>query len=84
MKCVIVKKQNYINPFTKDKERIKKFKDTGDSRYIYQNEIDEACFQYDMADRGLNRITFADKILRDKTFNIAKDLKYDRYQRGLA
>ena len=28
-------------PFTKIKERIKKFKVTGDSRYIYQNELDE-------------------------------------------
>ena len=30
--------------FTKDIERIKKFKETGDSRYIYQNELDKACF----------------------------------------
>ena len=30
-----------------------------------------------MADRDLNRITFADKVLRDKAFNIAKDPKYD-------
>ena len=28
--------------------------------------------------------TAADKILRDKAFNIAKDPKYDGYQRGLA
>ena len=84
MKCAIVKKQNYISPFTKDKERIKKFKETGDSRYIYQNEWDEACFQHDVAYRDLNRITFSDKVLRDKTFNIAKDPKYDGYQRGLA
>ena len=27
--------------------------------------------------------TFADKVLRDKELNIAKDPKYDRYQRGL-
>ena len=32
-------------PFTKNKERIKKFKEAGDSRYIYQNELDKACFQ---------------------------------------
>ena len=36
-------------PFTKKKEKIKKFKGTGDSRYIYQNELDKACFQHDMA-----------------------------------
>ena len=37
-------------PFTKIyKERIQKFKETGDSRYIYGNELDKACFQHDMA-----------------------------------
>ena len=36
-------------PFTKSKERIQKFKQTGDSRYIYRNELDKACFQQDMA-----------------------------------
>ena len=32
----------------------------------------------------LNKIADADKVLRDKAFNIAKNLKYDGYQRGLA
>ena len=36
-------------PFTKNKERIQKFKQTGDSRCIYRNELDKACFQHDMA-----------------------------------
>ena len=36
-------------PFSKNKERIKKFKETGDTKYIYRNELDEACFQHDMA-----------------------------------
>ena len=36
-------------PFTKIKEKIKIFKETGDSRYIYQNELHKACFQYVMA-----------------------------------
>ena len=36
-------------PFTKNKERIQKFKETGDSRYIYRNELDKACFQHDTA-----------------------------------
>ena len=59
---------------------------SGDSRYIYQNELDKACFQHDMAYRDfkdLNRSTFSDKVLRDRKFNIAKDPKYDGYQRGL-
>ena len=34
--------------FTKSKERIQKFKQTGDSRYIYKNELDKACFQHDI------------------------------------
>ena len=38
-------------PFTKNKERIQKFKETGDSRYIYKNELDKACFQHNMAYR---------------------------------
>ena len=31
-------------PFTKNKERIQKFKETGDTSYIYKNELDKACF----------------------------------------
>ena len=74
-------------PFTKNKERIKKFKETGDTSYIYKNELDIACFQHDMAYghfKYLKTRTFSDKVLRDKTFNIAKNAKYDEYQRGLA
>ena len=62
-------------------------KETGDSTYIYQNELDKACFQHDIAYgdfKDLNRRTAFDKILRDKAFNIAKYPKYDGYQRGLA
>ena len=74
-------------PFTKSKERIQKFKQVGDSRYIYKNELDKACFQHDMAYgdfKVLKKRTAADKVLRDKAFNIAKNPKYDGYQRGLA
>ena len=35
-------------PFTQNKERIQKFKQTGDSRYIYKNKLDKACFQHDI------------------------------------
>ena len=34
--------------------------------------------------KDLAKVTAADKVLRDKAFNIAKDPKYDGYQRGLA
>ena len=79
-------KYSGCGPFTKNKERIQKFKGVGDSRYIYQNELDKACFQ-DMAYRDfkdLNRRTALDKVLNDKTFNIVKNSEYGRYQRGLA
>ena len=34
-------------PFTKNKNRIQKFKETGDTSYIYKTELDKACFQHD-------------------------------------
>ena len=71
--------------FTKSKERIQKIKETGDASYIYKNELDKACFQHDMAYgdfKDLARRTASDKVLRDKAFNIAKNPKYDGYQRG--
>ena len=74
-------------PFTKNKKRIQKFKGTGDTSFIYKNELDKACFQHDMAYgdfKDLARRTASDKILKDKAFNIAKNPKYDGYQRGLA
>ena len=73
--------------FTKNKERIQKFKETGDLRYIYQNKLDKACFQHDMRYgdfKDLTRRTRSDKILCDKAFNIAKNPKYDGYQHRLA
>ena len=74
-------------PFIKNKERIQKFKETGDTRYIYKNESDKACFQHDMAYgdfKDLAKRTVSGKVLRDKAFNIAKYPKYDGYERGLA
>ena len=65
-------------PFTKNKKRIQKFKEPGDSRYICQNELDKTCFQHNMAYgdcKDLPRRTPSDKVLCDKTFNIAKNSK---------
>ena len=62
------------------------FKQTGYLRYIYRNELDKACFQYDIAHgdfKDLAKRTAADKVLNNKVFNIAKDRRYDGYQRGL-
>ena len=74
-------------PFTRHKERIKEFKRTGDTRYIYRNELDKACFQHDSAyadQKDLINRTEADKVLRDKAYDIASNPRYDGYQRGLA
>ena len=64
-------------PFTRNKKRIQKFKETGDSRYIYKNELDKVFFQHDMAYGGfkyLSKRTAADKVLKNKAFNFAKDI----------
>ena len=78
---------NACGPFSKNKGRIQKLKKTGDTSHIYKNKLDKACFQHDMAYEGFNylaRRTASHKILRDKAFNIAKNPKYDGYQRVLA
>ena len=74
-------------PFKKKQERKQKFEETGDSRYIYQKALDKVCFQYDMDYEDFKDLTWrtaSDKVLSNKAFNIAKNPKYDRYQRGLA
>ena len=67
-------------PFTKNKERIEKLMQTGNTNFIYGNELDKACFQHDLAygkSKDLAKRSQSDKVLRDKAF-------YDGYQRGLA
>ena len=74
-------------PFTRSKERIEKFMQTGNTDFIYRNKLDKACFQHDMAygkSKDLIKRTQSDKVLKDKAFKIASDPKYDGYQRGLA
>ena len=74
-------------PFTENKKRIKKIKETSDSRYTYQKEQDKTCFQHDRTYgyfKDLPRRIATDKALCYKAFNIAKKLKYDGYQKGLA
>ena len=65
---------NACGPFTKNKEKIQKFKETLDTSYIYKNELDKVCFQHEMVYgdfKDLARRTASDKVLRDKAFNIA-------------
>ena len=66
--------------FTKIKEQIQKLKETGDSRYIYQNELHKACFQHNMGYgdcKVLTRRTASDKIFRDKAFNILRYFNFE-------
>ena len=74
-------------PFTQNKERIEKFMQTGNTDFIYRNELDKACFQHDMAygkTKDLVERTQSDKVLKDKAFEIASNPNYDGYQRELA
>ena len=69
-------------PFTKNKERIQKFMQTGDKNFIYKNELDKACFQHDMAygkTKDLVKRTQSDKVSKDKAFRITSDPNYDVY-----
>ena len=57
--------------------------ETGNTNFIYKNELAKACFQHDMAYgnfKDLIRRTASDKVSRDKAFPIAKNPKYDGYQ----
>ena len=74
-------------PFTRHEERIQKFKETGDTNYVFKNELDKDCFVHDAAysdSKDLTKRTIADKNFKNRAFDIAKDPKYDGYQRGLA
>ena len=76
-----------FGPFTKNKEETEKFMQTGNTDFIYKNELDKACFQHDMAygkSKDLVKRTQSDKFLRDKAFRIASEPNYDGYQKGLA
>ena len=74
-------------PFTKNKERIEKFMQTGNTDVIYKNELNKACFQHDMAygkSKDLAKRTQSGKVLRDKAFKIASYPEYNSFQKGLA
>ena len=60
-------------PFTKNKERIEKFIQTGDTNFICKNELNKACFQRDMAygkTKDLVQRTQSDKVLKDKALKL--------------
>ena len=73
-------------PLTKNKERLERFMQTGNTNFIYKDELDKACFEPDMAygkSKDLVKRTKSDTVLKDKAFKIASDPKFDGYQGGL-
>ena len=74
-------------PFTKHHERIQKFRERGNLKHLYRNELDKACFAYDAAysdSKKLAKITTSNNILKDRAYEIARNRNYDGYQRALA
>ena len=73
--------------FTKHRERIKKFVETGDLNFIYEKGLDKTCFDNDTVydnTKKLSERTVLDKILNDRTYEIALNPKYNGYQTELA
>ena len=74
-------------PFTKHRERIQKFRETGRLRHLYRNELEKVCFVHDAAyseSKDLAKRTISEKILKDRAYGIARNRGYDGYQSALA
>ena len=74
-------------PFTKNRERNKKFRDTGNLKHLYRNELDKVCFAHDATyskSKDLAKRAISHKILKDRTYGIMRNRQYDGYQRALA
>ena len=73
-------------PFTKYRKRIHKFRETGNLKHLYRNELDKAWLAHNAAysdSKYLAKRTISDKILNDKTCKIDRNPKYNGYQRTL-
>ena len=82
----IVKNYSACEPFTKHAQRIQDFLNTGKLSYIYKNDLDEAWFQHDMEYnkfKDLEKRTQSDIVLKDKALKIARNPKYNGYERVL-
>ena len=78
------KKKSTCDLFTKHRERIQKFRGTGNLKHFYKNELDKACFAHDAAysdSKDLAKRTIPDKILKDGTYEIVRNCGYDGYQK---
>ena len=66
-----------VDPFLKNKDKIEKFMQTGNTDFICNNELDKAFFQHDMAygkSKDLTKRTQSDKVLRDNRLKIASTM----------
>ena len=71
-------------PFTKHRERIQKFTETGNLKHLQINELEKACFAHDAAYSDLAKRTISDNILKGRDYEIARNRGYDGFQRALA
>ena len=74
-------------PFTKHCERIQRFRETDNFKHLYRKEWGIASFAHDAAyyeSKDLAKITISDKILQDRACKIARNRKYERYERAIA
>ena len=74
-------------PFTKHRERIQKFRETGNLTHLCRNELDKACFALNAAysdNKNLAKRTISDKSMKDRAYEIARNRGYDGYQGALA
>ena len=73
--------------FTKYRERIQKFRETGNLKHLCRNELDKACFTNDATytdSKDLAKRTISDKILKDRPLEIVRNRSYDEYHGAFA
>ena len=74
-------------PFSKHRERIQKFRETGHLKHSYRKELEKGCFAHDGAysdNKNSAKRTISDKILKGRAYEIARIRNYDAYLRALA
>ena len=65
---------------------MKAFRETGNLKYLYRDELDKSCFAHDAAysdSKDLAKRTISDKILKDRAYETARNWKYNEYQGAL-
>ena len=74
-------------PITKYREKIPKYRWTGNSKHLYRNELDKACFAHDATSsdsKDLAKRTIWGKILKGRACEVARNRKCEGYQVALA